>query len=69
MVLKVMILISNLLRMVNDELWRSFKFAPFLFFFPFFPCRKLGCRSWGKYCVLPDEVDPPTKWFMHPINY
>ena len=36
------------------RVWRSFKFAPFLFFFP---CRKSGYRSWViPLCSIPNAI-------------
>ena len=43
------------------RVWRSFKFAPFLFFFP---CRKSGYRSW----VIPLCSIPIAIWDSEPIS-
>ena len=43
------------------RVWRSFKFAPFLFFFP---CRKSGYRSW----VIPLCSIPNAIWDSEPIS-
>ena len=54
-------IVWNLVTPPARRTWRSYKFASLDFsVFFFFPCRKLGCRSWAiPLCSIPIAISEP----------